>query len=98
MPVFDYKCDNCKNEERDVYINNVNDFSSILCKKCGKEMRKLFPKNVHAKIGVEFDSRDRGKVIKEKNEMLKKKHAGYSYEQKSLREKIQGSITEKLRK
>jgi hypothetical protein len=43
-----------------------------------------------------MDSKDPGKVIQEKNEKLKAMHAGYKYEQQSIREKVTQHVQKKL--
>jgi hypothetical protein len=44
------------------------------------------------------DGKDLGKVTKEKNESLKDKWSGYSYEQQSIREKVSKMTNEKIQK
>lgn len=96
MPLYDYKCMECGEvEEVLIEINEIN--VERLCKRCNGIMKKLITKNFHIKCGVVFDGRSRGKVIKEKNETLKKKYAGYAYEHQSLRDKVTKEVQKKLR-
>jgi len=96
MPVFDFKCDSCGERVNDEYIPRMENPDPVRCPKCGAVMRKLMPNRIHAKIGASFDGRDVGTVVKEKNEKLKKKWAGYSYEQESLKEKINNAVQKKV--
>jgi hypothetical protein len=58
-------------------------------------MHKL-PPLVHSKIGISVDGKDRGKVVKEKNEQLKRREAGYSHETKALKRDIEKRTQEKI--
>lgn len=40
MPMFDYKCDNCKVVAEE-YVRRYDD--RVICSKCGREMIKLMP-------------------------------------------------------
>jgi len=42
-----------------------------------------------------WNGKDRSKIIMEKNEQLKRKNAGYSYEQKSIKEKTTKALQDK---
>lgn len=59
-------------------------------------MSRVFPTSQHTQIGVTVDSHDRSRIITEKNANLKKKLAGYSYEEQNLRKKTQKYIDEKI--
>jgi predicted RNA-binding Zn-ribbon protein involved in translation (DUF1610 family) len=50
----------------------------------------------HVKIDGVFDGVPIGKKIREKNEQVKKHFAGYSYEQNSIKEKVNGMVNERL--
>lgn len=94
MPVYDFMCPNCGYEEYDV----INQKESRVCSKCKKIMVRLFPVNVHTKIGTSVDSEDPGVVTMRKNEQLKRRESGYSHESDSLRDKIQKQIRKKQAK
>jgi len=90
MPCYDFKCKACNTTITDIYVSSqqVSGGLNIACPKCNTLMERLFPTNVHAKIGMSMDGADVGKVIQEKNEKLKKKWEGYSYEEQNLRKNI----------
>ncbi len=39
MPIFDYKCENCQNEEKDEFVHRFD--ATVVCSKCGNVMTKL---------------------------------------------------------
>ncbi len=39
MPIFDYKCENCQNEEIDEFVIHYDD--KVMCSKCGNIMTKV---------------------------------------------------------
>ena len=87
MPLYDFKCDTCgKVVENFRYLSNLDE--AEICPACSKEMRRLFPTNTHAVIDSEMDSKPRSQVVKEHNEKLKQKHAGYEGDSYSMRQKI----------
>ena len=101
MAIYNYKCKNkeCSeyNKIIEKYIFNLTEI--LFCKNCNKELTKIFPLNVHVKgVGKEVDGKDLGKVTQEKNERLKKKWSGYSYEEQNLRSKINKMVEEKKSK
>ena len=95
MPLYDYKCPKCAHKEIDVFRWNTNLESAEHCPKCGIAMVRLFPKNTHVEIDGTFDSKDVGKTIQEKNEKLKEKNAGMSYESESIKNKTMRIAQEK---
>lgn len=98
MPIYDYKCDECNSFVPDIYITSIENEGIIKCPNpgCNSVMRRLFPKSIHVKINGNLDGGSVGKKIQERNERLKKIHAGYSYEQASLREKIEKEVQKKV--
>lgn len=101
MAICKYKCENEKCSE----YNNVIEryvFGSnqvLFCETCDERLMKIFPLSVHIKgVGHEVDGKDLGKVTQEKNEKLKKKWSGYSYEEDNLRSKITKMVEEKKSK
>lgn len=82
---------------RECYVCNITFLASPgffdvnpNCKYCCNSLSVKFVNNEasHFKIGSSWDGKPRGPIIMEKNNQLKKKHAGYSYESHRLREKI----------
>lgn len=59
------------------------------CPSCKEGTLKITPSknSYHVVVDGEWDSKDRSKVIQEKNSQLREKHAGYSYESQSIKEK-----------
>ncbi len=39
MPTFDFKCENCQQEEKDEFVSNYDD--KVICSKCGNVMDKI---------------------------------------------------------
>ncbi len=72
MPIFDFTCENCQNEEKDEFVRNYDD--KVICSKCGNVMTKIpcFP-TVHTfpleGIHLEHVSPD-GETFHSRNEML----------------------------
>ena len=95
MPCFDFHCPACGHTAVDAVIKRG--VSSLPCSLCGTPMKRQFPKSVHSRIDDVVDGIDRGVVIKEKNERLKKMHAGYDHEQRALRKDITRQATAKLK-
>jgi len=100
MAVYDYRCTNqdCElyNKEVEYYVDSIS--QKVVCPTCSNVLQRLFPLIVHIKGGgKEVDGKDLGLVTKEKNEALKKKHSGYSYEEQNLRKKIT-DMTNKIKK
>lgn len=87
MPLYDFKCPKCG-----TIVENFRHHSKLddpeICGNCGETMDRQFPTNTHAVIDSVMDSKPRGVVIKEKNEALKHRHAGYEHESHNLRQKI----------
>ena len=96
MALFNYKCVCGKIRSRIVNSVSLNDL--VVCA-CGKLMVREFPLKGHVQgENKEIDGADLGKVTKEKNEVLKKKHSGYSYEEQNLRKQMSEKANEKLKK
>lgn len=93
MPIFDFKCPKCNTLRENVFVRSQREAEHMACRVCGTPLIKMIPL-VHSKVGISVDARDPGKVTKEKNEQLKKKHAGYKHEERHLRQ----DIAEKTRK
>jgi hypothetical protein len=90
------KCDSCE-EEVDA---TPSYFESVLCKCPACEDGKL--QVIHTQhsapnfvLDGSWNGKDRSKVIKEKNEQLKRRNAGYSHEQQSIKEKTTKALQEK---
>ena len=96
MPCFDFKCPACGHEVKDKVLLSSSPVT-VCCSKCQCPMSKQFPTSVHTLIDSVVDSCDRGKVVKEKNERLKKMHAGYNHEQRALRRNIEEKTAAKLK-
>ena len=99
MPMYIYKCVNsqCSEFQKDVAMF-TSDFVGS-CPKCNMALQKQFPTSLHVKDSKkEVDGKDIGKVTKEKNDSLKKKHSGYSYEEQNLRQKMTKLAEEKIKK
>ena len=99
MAIYNYKCTNpnCKefNISYERYVSNPSHIVS--CNLCQGNMVRMFPLKTHiVGVGKEKDGKDLGKVIKEKNESLKKKWSGYSYEEQNLRSKINEMTEERI--
>ncbi|MCK9541094.1 MAG: hypothetical protein M0R03_03590 [Novosphingobium sp.] len=79
-------CSNC-NEE---FLASVEYFlNNSKCPTCSSELQlTTLQSSHHVVIDGVWDSQDRSKVIVEKNEQLRKRYAGYSYEQQSIKEKV----------
>ncbi len=81
MPTFDFKCENCQQEENDEFVINYDD--KVICVKCGNIMTKIpcFP-TVHTfplnGIFLEHVSSE-GKTFHSRNDMLtyEKEHDMY---------------------
>jgi putative FmdB family regulatory protein len=96
MPLYDFKCDNCGHKEEDVFRHSSQLDDPEICKSCNTIMRRLFPKGTHSVIDGKMDHTSIGKKIKEKNEQVKAKFAGYSYEQASIKEKVTKMVNDKI--
>ncbi len=101
MPLYRFKCVNtaCKqyNEITERYVFNPSDI--VKCDICNKNLLKIFPLSFHVKgVEREVDGKDLGKVTQEKNEKLKQKWSGYSYEEQNLRKKVNKMAEERLKK
>jgi predicted amidophosphoribosyltransferase len=69
------------------------------CPDCGSPLKyfdKFSVSSNHVVIDGVWDSKDRGKVIREKNDQVKAKFSGYSYEQKSIKEKVTSMVNSKI--
>jgi hypothetical protein len=96
-----YICEQCSEiVEAELLWLEANDFTCPVChgvhclvNKCSKNEKTTF----HVKIDGVFDGVPIGKKIQEKNEQVKKHYAGYSYEQKSIKEKVGTMITEQIK-
>ncbi|MFA5394964.1 MAG: hypothetical protein WC346_02990 [Methanogenium sp.] len=99
MPLYDFRCSKCPQRDIDVLLK-ADELSTHVrtCSVCGAQMIALFPTALHTKIDSTIDSRDRGKVVTEKNKKLKKRHAGYEHEEQNLRKKITKQVNEKIAK
>uniref|UniRef100_A0A7C3SMQ1 Uncharacterized protein n=1 Tax=Dictyoglomus turgidum TaxID=513050 RepID=A0A7C3SMQ1_9BACT len=98
MPVFSYKCINVDCSNYEVIVKRVSfKFSSDeVCEICKKPLKKVYNFfNVSVKSSNSDSVTNIGKIIEEKNNSLKKKWEAYSYEQKSLREKISEKLKER---
>jgi len=99
MPLYSYKCINpsCTSYNAIVEkIQGVNTRELLICEQCQVPLQRTFPKSLHVVgVGKEKDGKDLGKVTKEKNESLKKKWAGYSYEEQNIRKKVTKMAEEK---
>jgi hypothetical protein len=100
MPLFDFRCSKCSQRDRDVLLKASEDIVTYVrkCSVCGAQMIALFPTALHTKIDKVVDSKDRSKIVTEKNKKLKKLHAGYEHEEQNLRKKINKKVQEKLAK
>lgn len=100
MAVYNYKCLNvsCNSYNKIVEHFVYNPSTTVYCKHCNSPLKRQFPFSVNV-IGVEKEKNgnDLGKVIKEKNESLKRKWSGYSYEEQNLRKKITKITEDKLK-
>jgi len=94
MPIFDYKCDTC-GEVIEEYVHRFD--AEVTCKSCNKVMRKLY-NGINVVFDGNMNGGDRGKKIQSKNNSLKDKYAGYSYEQESIRQKVTKQVDEKISK
>lgn len=94
MPCYDFACTRCATVSENVVVTSSD--QTVVCFVCGAPMERLFPTSFHTKIGVGLDGRNRGKVVQEKNERLKKMHAGYSGEEQNMRKEISEQIKKKV--
>jgi len=92
MPCYDFACENCDLVKEDVIVKDIKE--KVLCSECDKPMKKLFPISVHTKVGNALDGADIGRKVREKNEKLKKREAGYSHDDKNLRRDITKRLEE----
>ena len=95
MPCYDFKCTVCTKVRQDVYISGV-ETPELFCDTCKGKMEKMFPLATHTRIGKSLDGKDAGKVTQEKNELLRKRWAGYAREQQSLQKKLSERGQEKI--
>jgi hypothetical protein len=101
MASYTYKCLNTECRFYNLGINHItyNPSEIMYCEHCKKPLQRQFPLNVHITgIDGSKDGKDLGKVTQEKNESLKKKFEGYSYEQQSIRDKVSKMANEKIQK
>lgn len=98
MPLYDLRCPQCHYILRDVLlkVQEMRD-KQTKCPQCATSMEPMTSK-VHTQVGISVDGKDRGKVIKEKNEQLKKRHAGYEHETKALKKDIERQIQKKVKR
>ena len=99
MAIYNYRCTSpyCKefNVIYEKYTSNPS--HRVPCGECEGTMQRMFPLSVHiVGSGKEKDGKDLGKVTREKNESLKNKWSGYSYEEQNLREKINEMTEERI--
>lgn len=94
MPIFDYKCDDCSIVVEE-YVHKFDDI--VNCKTCNKPMRKLY-NGINVVFEGNMNGGDRGRKVQSKNNALKDMHAGYSYEQESIRQKVSKQVNEKINK
>ncbi len=98
FPLVTRMCENCGTffESTFRYFEKHSD-----CPNCepGCKLVPFSNKNTapHVFIDGSWDGVPVGKKIQEKNEQLKRKYAGYSHEQKSMREEITRVTQEKLK-
>lgn len=95
MPRYDFKC-YCGYTSEDVFLTLSKIDAPHYCPICNKVMKRQFPVNTHFIWENQLDGKDAGKMIAEKNNKLKEIHSGYSYEQKSLKEKCENLVNQKL--
>jgi len=99
MPLYSYKCINPSCKEYSIIvekIQGVHIHGILLCEQCQGPLQRTFSKSLHVVgVGKEKDGKDLGKVTKEKNESLKKKWSGYSYEEQNIRKKVTKMAEEK---
>lgn len=95
MPLYDYKCPTC-NKVVELFLPVQKLDVPQKCRECRGVMERLISSSMHVKVGAVIDGRPRGQVIQEKNERLKKMHAGYSYEQESLRSKMEKEAQKRI--
>lgn len=98
MPLYSYKCVNKKcntfNEVRRLILRG--DHQIPKCVDCRKDLQRVLPNKLHVTgVGKEIDGKDLGKVTQEKNEQLKSKWSGYSYEEQNLRKSINEMVENK---
>ena len=55
MPMYDYVCNKCNHEEKDMLVNTS---TPIPCPKCGDIMKREFPRTGHFKLVGEDWSKD----------------------------------------
>lgn len=69
----------------------IEDFNNLICPYCktGRlETKEIYGEAPSFAIDGKFNGANRDRIIREKNEQLKKKHAGYSYENpKSIKDR-----------
>jgi hypothetical protein len=97
MPCYDFQCVNCLKINKNVIVNSQEKIDRV-CTECEFPMTRLFPTIVHTNINHIMDSKDRGKVVSEKNAKLKKLHAGYEHEEQNMRKSITKQVNEKRAK
>lgn len=96
MPLYTYTCPHCGHVDDNVVVSVSKRDEKRLCKQCEKEMERNFPLSAHTVVEGSVDSKDVGAVIKQKNEALKAREAGYSHESKNVRRDIE-SKTQKIK-
>ncbi len=101
MGIYRFKCTNIScnkyNEVVEKYVFSSS--TAVFCELCNEPLLKMFPLSFHVKgAGREIDGKDLGKVTQEKNEKLKQKWSGYSYEEQNLRKKINKMAEERINK
>jgi predicted nucleic acid-binding Zn ribbon protein len=95
MPTYTYDCNTC-NESSKHFVSHKD--VQLNCATCGDVMVRNFPLGVHTVVGSQLDSKDVGKVIQQKNDILKKKWSGYKREEQSIREKMAKLVNDKVGK
>jgi len=101
VAIYNYKCTetNCTKYNEVIERFSFNSSEIMYCNICKVKLLRLFPSKVHVKgKGREVNGKDLGKVTQEKNENLKKKWGGYSYEEQNLRKKINKMTEERVGK
>jgi len=91
-----YKCDKCGEEvEAPPSYFIQRDHRCFSCLGTLKKLEKEIKSAPHFILDGSWDGKDRSRIIKEKNEQLKRKNSGYEHEQQSIKEKTTKALQEK---
>lgn len=88
-------CDKCDEKFSATIVWFDNNSSCPTCKEGTLVLPSPTYSSHHVVIDGKWDGKDRTKVITEKNDQLRKKFAGYSHEQKSIKERVTKMAQEK---